>query len=186
MADKAPTYRSILKNFEARSEHVKGYFCDLSNLLRDGYGYEIILAYLFLKVEQAQNRALYGGVVKVHRGQAVFCKKIINQQHLTRDGFKNLYKNVFGHNVNKGTSEKIETAEKIRDKIIHGKTIPAKEQRTAIIDVLDYAEALNEDIYGIAGFKPFGSMQGFKGRADSLDTRTTKWVMRGLGFGVRA
>lgn len=186
MADKAPTYKAILKYFESRSDQVRGYFYDLGYLLNDGYSYEIILAYLFLKVEQAQNRALYGGVVKIHRGQAIFCKRIINQQHLTRDGFKDLYKNIFGHPVNKETSEKIETAEKIRDKVIHGKTIPAKEQRTAIIDVLDYAESLNQDIHQIAGFKPFGSMKGFKGRADSLDTRTTKWVMRGLGFGVKA
>lgn len=75
MTDKAPTYKAILKSFDSRSDQVKDYFNDLGHLLNDGYSYEIILAYLFLKVEQAQNRALYGGVVKVHRGQAIFCKK---------------------------------------------------------------------------------------------------------------
>ena len=110
----------------------------------------------------------------------------MNHQHLTREGFKEIFKNVFGAELNKASRVKLEEAEKVRDKVIHGKTVPDNELREAIADVLEYAELLNEEVYLISGFKPFASMKGFKGRADSLDNRTTKWIMRGLGFGVKA
>lgn len=70
--------------------------------------------------------------------------------------------------------------------MVHGKAVTDTELRSAIADVLDYAVLFNADVDAAAGFKPFGDMRGFKGRADSLDKRTTKWVMRGLGFGVKA
>lgn len=110
----------------------------------------------------------------------------MNHQHLTRDGFKDIFKNVFGSPLSKETIEKLEEAEKTRDRVIHGKSVPDNELREAIADVLEYAELLNNEVSGIAGFKPFGNMKGFKGRADSLDNRTTKWLMKGLGFGVKA
>ena len=158
----------------------------MPKLISDGLPYEIAIAYLFLKTEQAHNRALYGGVVKLHRGEAEFVKRLLNFQHLTRGGFKDIYKNVFGVPLQNITLAKLEEAEKIRDKVIHGKSVTDNELREAIADVLEYAQAFNEEISSIAGFKPFGNMRGFKGRADSLDKRTTKWVMRGLGFGVKA
>jgi len=180
-----PSYKALLKIYEALPDEVKGHFQHIPKLIED-FPYDVSLAYSFLKIEQAQNRALYGGVVKIHRGQAEFVRRIMNFQHLTRDGFKELYKNVFGIALPKGTAEKLDDAEKTRDRVIHGKSVPDNEMREAIADCLHYGELLNTDVSTVAGFKPFGDMRGFKGRADSLDKRTTKWLMRGLGFGVKA
>ena len=181
-----PTYKALLKFFDARPNEVKIHFEHLPKLISKDLPYEIAIAYVFLKIEQAQNRALYGGVVKIHRGNAEFAKRLMNFQHLTPDGFKEIYKNVFGHAITSATSDKLKEAEKVRDKVIHGKSVTDNDLREAIADVLEYAELFNEEVNSVAGFKPFADMRGFKGRADSLDKRTTKWLMRGLGFGVKA
>lgn len=181
-----PSYITLKKFYESCPPEVQDYFCHLPTLVSQALPYDIPLAYVFLKCEQAQNRALYGGVVKIHRGKRDFVSRVMNHQHLTREGFKEIFKNVFGAELNKASRVKLEEAEKVRDKVIHGKTVPDNELREAIADVLEYAELLNEEVYLISGFKPFASMKGFKGRADSLDNRTTKWIMRGLGFGVKA
>jgi len=39
---------------------------------------------------------------------------------------------------------------------------------------------MNEFVFQIAGFKPFGSLKGFKGRAEPLDKATTKWLLKGM------
>ncbi|MFP6845543.1 MAG: hypothetical protein VB958_10065 [Thalassolituus sp.] len=181
-----PSRIALRKFYEARNDEVRLYFEHFLAVLDNNLPYHICLAYVFLKMEQAQNRALYGGVDKIHRGKRDFVSRVMNFQHLTRDGFKDIYKNVFGKNITTATTKRLEEAESIRDKVIHGKDVPDNELREAIADVLEYAELLNKEVSEIAGFKPFGSMKGFKGRADSLDNRTTKWLMKGLGFGVRA
>ena len=180
-----PSYKALLKIYEALPDEVKGHFLHVPKLIK-GFPHEVALAYSFLKIEQAQNRALYGGVVKVHRGEAEFVRRLMTFQHLTRDGFKEIYKNVFGVALTKATAAKLDTAETIRDRVVHGKSVDDNEMREAIADCLEYACLFNANVSAAAGFKPFGDMRGFKGRADSLDKRTTKWLMRGLGFGVKA
>lgn len=182
---RVPSYKALLKIHKALPTEVQAHFSHVPKLI-EGFPYEVALAYSFLKIEQAQNRALYGGVVKVHRGDAEFVRRVMNFQHLTREGFKDIYKNVFGVALTKATAAKLETAEKIRDRVIHGKAVDDNEMREAIADCLEYACLFNADVSTCAAFKPLGDMRGFKGRADSLDKRTTKWLMRGLGFGVKA
>ena len=183
---KIPTYKALLRFYETLPDEVQNHFQHLPKLISDDLPYEIAIAYVFLKIEQAQNRALYGGVVKIHRGNAEFARRLMNFQHLTRDGFKDIYKNVFGHAITSATSDKLKEAETARDKVIHGKSVTDNELREAIADVLEYADLFNAEVNSVSGFKPFADMRGFKGRADSLDKRTTKWLMRGLGFGVKA
>jgi hypothetical protein len=178
-----PSYKALLKLYESLSGEVKEHFPLIPKLIE--LPYEVGLAYSFLKIEQAQNRALYGGVVKAHRGDAEFVRRVMNLQHLTRGGFKDIYANVFGAPLGNATAAKLAEAEKVRDRVIHGKSVDDNEMREAIADCLEYGTLLNADVSSIAGFKPLGDMRGFKGRADSLDKRTTKWLMRGLGFGVK-
>lgn len=180
-----PTKKALIKIYDQLPSEVQEYFEHIPKLVNE-FPYDVSIAYSFLKIEQAQNRTLYGGVVKLHRGEAKFVRRVMNFQHLTRDGFREIYKNVFGEPLSRATTENLKEAEKVRDRVIHGKTVPDAELREAIADCLQYGVLLNSDVESEAGFKPFGSMRGFKGRADSLDARTTKWLMRGLGFGVQA
>lgn len=139
---------------------------------------------MFLRTEKAQNRALYCGVVKLHCADSTVADAAVNCQYLTRDGFLALYKNVFGHPLSAATSAKIKDAEKIRDRVVHGKAVSDPDLRQAIVEVLEYAAAMNTDINSIAGFKPFGDLRGFKGRAQGLAKPTTRWLLKGLGFAI--
>ena len=80
---------------------------------------------------------------------------------------------------------KLKTAERIRDKAIHGSRPTDAELRNAIKDVLDYSEDYDSHVKRLAGFCPFGDLRGIlSGRAWRLDRPTTKLVLKGLGFKV--
>jgi hypothetical protein len=180
----AQSYKAILRAFEASPDNVQWYFDQLPYLLKDDYSYEVSLAYSFLRTEKAQNMALYCGAVKLHRASSELAARAVNAQHLTREGFLTLYQNVFGKALPKEIRSSIELAEKIRDRVVHGKKVTDPEMREAHIDVLKYAKEVNDEIQRVAGFQPFGNMRGFKGRAQGLDNKTTRWLLKGLGFAI--
>ncbi len=179
----AASYKGVLKRYKASTEQVQWYFDQVPSLLPT-FPYEVTLAYLFLRTEKAHNRALYCGVVKLHRAHTEIADQAVNVHHLTRDGFLELYGNVFGRQLSDATATKIKKAEKIRDRVIHGKHVADHELRQALIDVIEYAEALNSDVQAIGGFEPFGDLRGFKGRAEPIDKSTTRWLLKGMGFAL--
>lgn len=175
----APSYIAVLKQYENCSESVKDYFGVLPDLIQE-HSWDVCLAYLFFMVEKAHNRILYCGLIKVHKADKDMAFSIVNQQHLTRSNFLEIYKNIFGAAMRKEVIHKIKVAEEIRNKVIHGKSVPDSEMREAIVDVLNYAEAINKELT----FKPFGDLRGFAGARTPLDASTTRWLLKGLGFTV--
>lgn len=179
----APSYIALLKRYDSCSDDVKKYFDLLPPLVKD-YPHSVSLAYMFFQTEKAQNRILYGGVVKLHHGNARTVESLVYTAHIKRESFLSLFKNVFDKELTQSIASKLKIAETTRDKLLHGKKVPEANLREAISDVLDYAEAMNAEVETLANFKPFGDMRGFKGRGgrDALDAKTTKWLMKGLGF----
>ena len=79
----------------------------------------------------------------------------------------------------------IEEAESVRDDVMHGSSKSAPKKRKAIGIVLRYAEEMNEFVDDEAGIRPFSDdLRGFKGRASSLDKKTTRWILKGMDFNV--
>ena len=103
---------------------------------------------------------------------------------MTRDGFRDLYETTFAKRLEQPVANKIAEAEKVRDRILHGKTVSEADKRKAIVDILEYAEAFNAAVHDIARFKPFGSLRGFKGRAKTLDKSTSRWILKGIGLTI--
>lgn len=120
--------------------------------------------------------------MKVHKVDAEIAKSIVNDHHMSRPRFRELYKIIVGKDIAKDTVTRATDAEKIRDRILHGKQVSDEEKRKAVVSILEYANLLNEQASKDAGFRPFGSMQGFKGRASSLDKSTSRWVLTGMGL----
>jgi len=180
-----PNYRALIRHYDAKSEGVRWQFWGLPDLIEQGFN-EATLAYSFLRLEQAQNRTLYGALLRLHRADSALVRRILDRQHLTRQGFRELYRNVLGRAFPPAVAAALESAESARDRVVHGKNVPARAMREAVADVLDHAEALNDEVLRIAGFRPCGDMRGIRGsRRVALDKRTTKWLMKGLGFSVR-
>lgn len=183
----AKTYIAVMKAYDKMPQEVKDYFKYLPQLLnRSTRLWEVSLAYMFMQVERAQNMLLYCGVLKLHSANKAVAKGIVDKEHLKRDTFHKLFKNVFDKELKKAIQSKIEDAQKIRDRVVHGKTaVSDAQKRKAIIDILEYARDLNGFIENIAGFKPFGDLRGVKGRKQPLENKTTRWLMKGLGFSLQ-
>jgi hypothetical protein len=174
-----PSTIAVLKRFANSPEEIRGYFAHLPELIK-GYPWEVSIAYQFIRVERAQNRALYGGAVKLHRAHGEVAGSMLDSLHITRESFLNHYETVFGQAMPAPTVAKLKFAERIRDKTVHGKAVGDADFRQAIVDVIDYADSFNTHVNSRAGFKPFGDMRGFKGAGQPLEKTTTRWLLKGL------
>ena len=173
------TYKGIIARFKQAPEEIQDYFFPSIELI-ENYPWQVALAYMFSCIEIAHNMALYCGVVKLHRAHSEVAWSAINSLHITRQGYRDLYKTVFGKPLKKEIVRKITEAEKIRDKVMHGKNATQAEMRTAVYRLIEYSELFNDFAFQLAGFKPLGNLKGFKGRAEPLNKSTTKWLLKGM------
>lgn len=175
--------KGVINYFKSLSPEIQGYFKKLEILLRD-YPTEISLSYVFSLIEKARHMALYCGIIKKHHTNKELTDKAIQSYHIIRDDYKVKFKNIFSDDIEPGALGKLEAAEKIRDKIMHGKKTTDSEKLQAIKDALEFSHLFNEQIYQKAAFRPFGSLKGFKGARKSLGIDTSKWILKGLGFNL--
>jgi len=179
------SWRGVVNRHKSASSEVGAYFQHLPKLVEE-LPLEVCITYMFAQVELAQNMTLYCGVVKLHRANATVARNAVDAHHLTRAGYKDLFKKVFGKDLTKAVLDPLQTAEKIRDRVMHGKSVTEAKKREAIVKVLEHAEKYNAFVDGIAGFKPYKrDLRGVKGRTKPLETSTTKWMLKGMGFGIR-
>ncbi len=185
MAKIIKTKIGLRKAFDKCSEEVRAYFEHLPRLVEE-FPLDVCLSYMFARMELAQNMALYCGVVKVHRVHISLARNAVNGSHMTREGFRDQYRTVFDTDPPAAAQEDLRIAEKVRDSVMHGKPTSDGKLRNAIAEVLWYAEEINKQLTGKAGFKPFcSSLQGFSGSAKKLDKSTSRWILKGMGFEIR-
>ena len=177
--------QQVINKYEATSKDVQEYFGELPDLL-ELENWEIALAYTFMLLERGYNRVLYCGVVKLHCAHKDVAQSIIDKQQITRKNYPELYENVMGHSIPPELLSELKAAERVRDRVVHGKKVERGDMRKAIIGILDYAEKTNEIIAKTdKSLRPFRrSLVGFKGTAQPLDKKTTSWLLKGLGFQV--
>lgn len=181
MAKKIKSKIGLLKVFNSCSAGVQKYYEHLPNLL-DDFPLDVGLAYCFARLELGQNMALYCGVVKLHRANAALARNAIGTHHMTRASFVKLYKTVYGLDLPVAAAQALKTAENTRDVVMHGKTATQDRLRNAIAGVLEYSDAINRQLSNRDGLKPFGDLRGFAGRRVKLDKRTTRFMLKGMGF----
>ena len=168
---------------EAPSE-VQRYFEPAAKLI-EHYSLEVALSYLFARVEKAHLMSLYCGVVKLHRVDSALAATAVEKFENRRDEFRRLFEDIFGKKIPSSVVEKIERAQKVRDNVLHGKTVEQSDYRMAIVSIIEYATEFNMICFKLGGFRPFGSLQGFKGAAASMDKSTSRWVLKGVGLPLK-
>ncbi len=178
-----PRKAGLMNTFGKLPNEITTYFDHFTNLL-DQFPPDVVISYMFAMVELAHNNTIYCGVVKMHKVDSTLARKAVDNHHMTRGDFKTLFKTILGKGLTAKTAEKIKSAEIIRDKILHGKSVNKELQRKAILEILEYAELFNEEVDNIAGIKPFGKLQGFKGAAKPLDKSTSRWILKGIGLTI--
>ena len=174
-------YKQVLAHFNGKSQDIIRYFPEFKKLVV-GYSWDVSVSYVFSRIETAKHMAIYCGIVKLHWADSALTKGLVDKDHMSRSRFRELFKTVYGNSMDAVLLDKLSSAEAIRDKVVHGKIWADKQARSALIDILDFAEGLNELTYKIAGFNILGDLRGFKGRKESLSRDTTRWVLRGMGI----
>jgi len=173
----------LLNRFHNAPKPVRDYFTHLPGLV-ESFPLDVALSYVFGQVELAQNMTLYCGIVKLHKADGPLTRSAIDAHHMTRKEFREKFAVVFGSPIPDLVSSTLGKAEGVRDRVMHGKGASNADKRNAVANVIDYAEKLNDHVNGIARFRPFGDLRGFKGAAKALDKSTTRWVLKGMGFPV--
>lgn len=181
MTKQIKSMKGLVNVFTSCSADVQRYYEHLPKLL-DDFPLDVGLAYCFARLELAQNMALYCGVVKVHRANTQIAGNAVSTHHMTREGFNELYETVFSFALPKIAAAALKTAEDTRDAVMHGKTASDDRLRNAIARVLEYSDAMNKQLSGKCGLRPFGDLRGFAGRMLKLDERTTRFMLKGMGF----
>lgn len=175
------TWKGVAKQFNQSTSDIQAYFDHLPSLL-EKYPWDVSLAYVFTRIELVKHMTIYCGIVKLHRADADLVWKTLEGEHMSRKQFKVFFQTVFGKPIKATVLKRLEQAENVRDRVVHGKEPRDNEIRKAMVDIIDFAEQFNEFVESLAGFRPFGDLRGFKGRAQPLDKATTRWLLKGMGF----
>ena len=177
----AKSYKGVIRQYKEAPQQIRDYFPNFVELVED-YNWEISISYVFSRVELAKRNTIYCGIVKLHRCDAVLTRKLVNEDHMSRSRFLDLFGVVFDCRVPKQIVAKLENGEQVRDKVAHGMKWKQIEARQGLVSVIDFAKDFNEFVDDKAGFRPFGDLRGFKGRGQPLTKATTRWVLKGMGI----
>lgn len=182
IAGSRPGLKNLLGSL---SPEVQEYFKDLPSLVDGEFSLDIVLAYVFFRIEQGQRQALFCGARKLHRTEASLTRTALDRQHMTREAFDKFFDTIFGFSVDSTTKEHIRAAEEVRDRVMHGRRVDEPAKRKAISLALHYAQGMNHLIAVTKdlGFRPFtGDLRGFTGALGHMDKSTTRWILKGMGF----
>jgi len=175
----------VINHFNESSEDVQWYFEGFEDLVTH-YSWQVSIGYVFSQIERAKRRTLYCGFVKLHSCESTVTWNLVNREYLSRDKFIELFKTVFDKSIPEDLIEQLKKAETIRDRAAHGlDNWVEADARQCLVDAIDFAEEFNEFVDQQAGFRPFGNLQGFKGRGVPLPKETTRWVLKGMGVGSK-
>ena len=180
MPDEIRSIPGLHNAYNGHSDEIREYFEHIPKLI-DFFPLDVCLAYVFARLELGQNMALYCGAVRIHKANSQVAKGAVGTHHMTRYEFIDLYKNIFDLELPKEAHDELKAAENTRDAVMHGKPPLVRDLRNAISRVLEYAEAMNEQLNSAHGLKPFGSLQGFATKGN-YNKKTSRLVLKGLGF----
>jgi hypothetical protein len=180
------TRPGLKKAYASCSPEVRGFFGDLPALVDSVFSLDIILAYMFFRLELGQALSLYYGARKLHKIDADLAWSAVDTHHMTRDSYLVFFECIYGSPIAKAAVKSLQVAEKTRDRLMHGKSVTDPQRRDAICRVMDYAARINILAASKDGPKPFDDdHRGFAGASEPLDKATSRWILKGMGFAIR-
>ena len=188
----APSLGEIKNQYNKLPPKIQNYYLDFPDLFKD-FPYRITFSYLFFDMELAHINTLYCALAKGWKIDIELAWTAVNSQELfwasannkkkDPNSYQEFFYRILEKKIPNRLDKRAEDIRKIRNEIFHGGENPPTAQiRQGIMNIILYANAFNEDIGKITGFEPFGSLRGFKGRAASHDKKTSRLILKGLGF----
>lgn len=183
MPENVKSITGLRKKYDELPAEIQNMLGDQTETLLGHVGnFDLLIAFCFMKIEQAHHRTLIGGVVKRLSCNSQLATKMISQQHMTRKKFLELFNSTFGVPLASTAESHHTKAADVRDAIIHGKHTNPAQKRKAIAHCFEYMTALNNQVYDLEKFKPLKDMRGYKGRKKGLNNEQTKWILLGIGY----
>ncbi|MDG1199664.1 MAG: hypothetical protein P8N12_03460 [Porticoccaceae bacterium] len=176
------SYIGLKKKFKELPDETKSFLKGLESLLESPETFSVALAFIFMKLEEGNHRALKCGLIRIDKCNSAKVDEALEKQHFTRAYFRSVFKNVFGDDLNSKLLGAIKVAEGVRDRLIHGKGATSPELRKGIENALVYVVELGAYVEGRTKKNPFGNLQGLAGKATLMDTVPSYWLLKGLGL----
>ncbi len=183
---RASTRDKIVENLSAQDVGVRWYFALLPELLDNISSCRPALAYCFQQIEGAQRVSIYALLMREYRTDSELTWSAVDRIDITRKNFPELFESISGKALDRRGRGILETAEKTRDHITHGRDASEANVRAAILKCLEYVDFLNSEFQTKVGFRPVGQLRGVtskRGRPQ-LDKKISRAVLRGLGLPV--
>ena len=177
------SWRGVRNRLAQAPEEIQWYFTPAAELI-EHYPWEVSLAYLFARLERAHIMTLYCSVVKLHKVDSELAAQAVDRFENRHADFRALFANALGRKFPRSLINKLEPAQAVRNRVLHGKNVAEKDFRKALVAIIEYAEEFNQKCYDSGGFRPFGPLKGFKGAAASMDRSTSRWVLKGIGLPI--
>lgn len=178
----AKSYKGLLKQFQALPDQTRSYLEGLESLLGTSKTFGVALAFVFMKLEEGNHRALKCGLVRIHKCNSKKVDDALEKQHFTRSYFRSVFKNVFSEEVERSLLDSVQTAERARDKLIHGKAATDADLRNGISNALKYVAGLGKYVEGKTQKNPFGDLRGLAGKSLLMEPVPSYWLLKGMGF----
>jgi hypothetical protein len=176
------SYQGVIERYKnVRDEGVKAHFQDLPNFLNH-CDRHFLIVYLFAQLENAHNTVAYCGIVKGLRVDGELVKSTLQRQSFTPEFIQRLFKDVFEREIPIDLRRHFEIAQGILKIGMSGLPVTARDLETAVVNVLEYAEKLNDYTDECAGLRVVGGVRGFEPKGEALDRRTSGLVLKGLGL----
>ena len=133
MAIAVPAQRRTLRQlFDRMPAEVQTFFSDLGDLIDSNFDLDVAVTYAFFRIELGQRQTLYCGARKLHRTESAMTWQAIDDYDMTRSGFRELFKTIYGYTISSDAKKAMADAEKIRGDIMHGRAPSEKKKREAI------------------------------------------------------
>ena len=175
----------IVREFNELPDKIKEYCSPMERLINDDeLPWDAVIAYFFTLCEAAQRRTIYYGLVKLHGCSFDLTWQAVDGATFYKDEFRDYYRKVFGKKFPARLDKLMEAPSKVRNKIMHGSNASEADKKKATLDLIRYTKAYNDELEKVAGFEPFGSLQGKIKQKNKLNNSTTKWVLKGMGFSL--
>ena len=174
-----PTIPAIRHQYRALPDDVQSHLGKLPDLL-EGRDLDLILAYLFMMIEQGRYRSIKCVLIRTFKCKTSVVDDLLADRAFSRSSFRSCIKSIAGIDVSSGEMKVLSNAEEVRDTIMHGRKASDDRKRQAIFDCLTFIHHFGEKIRKKTTKNPFATLQGLAGNAKPLSEPQSRWIVRGI------
>ncbi len=161
----AESYERVFDKHALLEDPVKWYFNSIEDFIdsieSNQHILNIIIFYLYMKIEYAQRRILYTVLIRDHYLNKEKVKEIIYDLRMEQRHFYEIYNILSPIEINQEARDFMEESREIRNSIMHGNydEFSPESKENAISAIFDYAVSLNAQVKEHFKFEPFGKLE---------------------------